>query len=59
MPEARHLSADVLELSVRWNPSHEPGQAQADKLGAQTLLLKVSKRSGATRIQLSPPADFR
>ncbi len=58
MPEARHLSADILELNVRWNPSHEPGQAQADKLGAQTHLLKVpthsSKRSGALpRIQLA------
>src|SRR5690242_17334877 len=38
-PEARQLPADILKLNVRWKPSHEPGQAQADKLGAQTHLL--------------------
>jgi len=52
-PEARHLSADILEPNVRWKPSHEPRQAQADKLGAQTHLLKPAER---TRKQKSSSA---
>jgi hypothetical protein len=37
MREASHPSTDILDLNIRWKPSpHEPRQAEADKLGAQT-----------------------
>ncbi len=40
MHQARHSSTDGLDLNVRWKSwPHEPGQAKADKLGAQTHLL--------------------
>jgi len=51
-PEARYLPADILKLNVRWKPSHEPGQAQADKLGAQTHLLNP-RECGSARADSS------
>jgi hypothetical protein len=37
MREASHPSTDILDLNIRWKLSpHEPRQAEADKLGAQT-----------------------
>jgi len=57
MREAGHLSTDILDLNVRWKPGpHEPRQAEADKLGAQTHLLKPLER---TRGRTSLPAAGR
>ena len=48
--EAGHLSTDILDLNVRWKPwPHGPRQAEADKLGAQTHLLKPLERTRARR----------
>ena len=39
---ARDSSADILDSTVRWKPwLHEPGQAQADELGAETHLRRI------------------
>jgi hypothetical protein len=46
MREAGHPSTDILDLNIRWKPwPHEPRQAEADKLGAQTHLLKPPERT--------------
>jgi hypothetical protein len=45
MREADHPPTDILDLNIRWKPwPHEPRQAEADKLGAQTHLLKPPER---------------
>jgi hypothetical protein len=57
MREAGHPSTDILDLNIRWKPwPHEPRQAEADKLGAQTHLLKPPER---TRSRTSSSAGGR